>query len=109
MSYTSLLIQTCTTQRYPAGGATDAYGTPAKAWANYLVDEPCRLNANKGREIKVGAEIVVADYRLFVGDVDITEQHRVVIGGLTYEVLLVENYADGTADHHKQCWMRIAR
>ena len=109
MSYTSLLIDTCTTQRYTEG-AQDAYGNPTLAWANYLVDELCRLNANKGRELKVGAEIVVADYRLFIGDVDITEQDRVTLDGANYyEVLLVENFQNSSGDHHKQCWMRIAR
>ena len=65
--------------------------------------------ASTGREIKVGAEIVIADYKLFLSDVDITEQDRVVIGGLTYEVLLVQDYEDHTSSHHKQCWMRISR
>ena len=108
MSYTSLLIDTCTTQRFTEG-AVDAYGNPALTWADYLTDEACRLVASSGREIKVGAEIVVADYKLFLGDVDITEQDRVVIDSLTYEILLVQDYADHTASHHKQVWMRISR
>ena len=109
MSYTSLLIQTCTIQRF-SEGVPDAYGNPVLTWdLTYLEDEACRLTASSGREIKVGAEIVVADYKLFLGDVDITEQDRVVIDSLTYEVLLVQDYADGLSNHHKQCWMRISR
>ena len=108
MSYTSLLIETCTTQRFTEG-VIDDYGNPTKTWADHLTDEPCRLNANRGRELKFGAEIVVADYELFLDDVDITEQDRVVLDGNTYEVLLVEEYADSLGDHHKQVWMRIAR
>ena len=108
MSYTSLLIQNCTTQRFTEGAADD-YGNPALTWADYLTDEACRLVAAPGTELKVGAEMVIADYKLFLGDVDITEQDRVVIGTLTYEVLLVQNYADSTASHHKQCWLRISR
>jgi len=109
MSYLSLLIDVCTVRRYPAGGVQDDYGNPAEAWAVHLPDEPCRLNAGVGRELKIGAELVIADYKLFVQDVDITEQDRVIISGNTYEVLLVENYQHSTADHHKQCWLRITR
>ena len=109
MSYTSLLVDTCTIQRF-SEGAADAYGNPALTWdLTYLEDEACRLTASSGREIKVGAEIVVADYKLFLGDVDITERDRVVIGGLTYEILLVQDYSDGIESHHKQIWMRISR
>ncbi len=108
MSYTSLLIQNCKVQRFSEGIA-DSYGNPTLTWADHLVDEACRLVAAPGKELKVGAEIVVADYKLFVGDIDITEQDRIVIGALTYEVLLVQNYADDTAYHHKQCWLRISR
>ena len=108
MSYDSLLIHTCTTQRFTEGAA-DSYGNPILTWANELVAEPCRLTTAKGQEIKVGAELVVADYRLFIGDVDITEQDRVIISTLTYEVLLVEGYSDDSTSHHKQVWLRIAR
>jgi len=107
MSYDSLLIDTCTIQRFTEGVA-DAYGNPDLTWTDHLV-ESCRLTSSSGREIKVGAELVIADYKLFLGDVDITEQDRVIIGTLTYEVLLVQNYNDSIKDHHKQCWMRISR
>jgi len=109
MSYLSLLIDTCTVWRYPAGGVQDDYGLPAEAWAVHLPDEPCRLNAGVGRELKIGAELVIADYKLFVLDIDITEQDRVVILGNTYEVLLVEPYQNSLTGHHKQCWLRITR
>lgn len=108
MSYTSLLIHTCTTQRFTEGAA-DGYGNPILTWADNLTDIACRLTTAKGRELKVGAELVVADYKLFVLDVDITEQDRIVIDSLTYEVLLIEEYSDDSAEHHKQCWLRISR
>ena len=108
MTYTSLLIETCTVQRYTEG-AEDAYGKPARTWADNLTDQACRLVAMPGTELKIGVEIVVADYKLFVQDIDITEQDRVVIDSLTYEVLLIQTYADGISDHHKQVWMRISR
>ncbi len=108
MSYTSLLIDTCTIQRFTEGVA-DAYGNPTLVWADHLVDESCRLTTAKGRELKIGAEIVVADYKLFVESIDITEQDRVVLDGNTYEILLVEDYADDSSNHHKQIWLRISR
>jgi len=107
MSFAGLLIHTCTIQRFTEG-APDAYGNPALAWADHLTED-CRLAESSGREIKVGAELVIADYKLFVESIDITEQDRVVIDGLTYEILLVQDYSDNAASHHKQCWMRISR
>ena len=108
MSYASLLIQRCFVWR-SAEGPKDNYGNPTLIWAVHLKNIPCRLVASSGREIKVGAELVIADYKLFLGDVDITEQDSVVLNELTYEVLLVQNYADSSDDHHKQCWLRISR
>ncbi len=108
MSYTTLLIDTCTTQRF-SEGAADSYGNPTLTWADELADQACRLETQPGTELKVGAEIVVADYKLFVQDIDIVEQDRVIIGGLTYEVLLVQDYSNGLGIHHKQVWLRISR
>ena len=107
MSYTSLLIDTCTVRRYTEG-VVDDYGTPAKDWDDH-VDEDCRLEAGAGIELTIGAELVIADYRLFLGDVDITEQDRVIIGTITYEVLLVADKQDGIDSHHKECLMRVTR
>ncbi len=108
MAFEDLLIHTCTTQRFTEGDP-DSYGNPVLTWADYLTDQVCRLTTAKGREIKVGAELVVADYKLFVGDIDIVEQDRVVIDTLTYEVLLVEEFANFSTDHHRQVWLRISR
>jgi len=107
MSFADLLIHTCTIRRYTEG-AVDAYGNPVKTWADYLVDQPCRLTSSSGREVTYDTQVVIADYRLFIAAVDITERDRVVISGKTYEVLLVEGYSD-SAMHHLQCWMRIVR
>jgi hypothetical protein len=65
--------------------------------------------ATKGREILIGAEVVIADYTLFIDDIDITEQDRVIIGSVTYEVLLVGTRQDSTSGHHKECFMRTVR
>jgi len=99
--YDDLLISTCIVRRYTEG-AQDAYGTPVKTWANYLISEPCRLMITGGREIKVGAEIVLSNHRLYLQDIDITERDRVIIGTVTFEVILVSDRQDATANHHKE-------
>ena len=108
MTFADLLINTCTTQRYTAGAA-DGYGQPAKTWTDHLASEPCRLVAGAGKELKIGAEVVIADYKLFLGDVDIIEQDKVIIDSVEYEVLLVADRQDGTGSHHKECFMRTVR
>ncbi len=117
MSYISLLVNTATVWRYPAGGAIDDYGVPAKVFAAVatLIDIACRIQSAKGREVLVGAEVVIADYKLFLGDVGLSEQDKVyVLWGTTpawyeYEILMVEDKQDGISSHHKECWLRIVR
>jgi len=110
VSYTTLLINTCTVQRFTESLPPDAYGNPVLTWdLTYLENVPCRLTTSSGREIKVGAELVIADYKLFLNDVDITEQDKIVISGITYEVLLVADKQDGIGSHHKECFMRATR
>ena len=109
MSFTSLLINTCTVRRFTAG-AIDAYGNPTKTWADHLVDEPCRWSTPKNIEIKVGAEVVLADLQMFFAkDTDITEQDRVVLGTATYEVLSAADRQNGMANHHVEVFLRTVR
>ena len=110
MAYLDLLVDTCTVQRNTPG-AVGGYGTRADSWADVasLTDIDCRLMATTGREVKIGAEVVIADYKLFLDDVDITEQDRVVIDSITYEVLLVSTRQDWVGNHHKECLMRTVR
>ena len=106
MSFASLLINTCTTQRF-IPGAIDDYGNPSKNWVDFYINEPCRLDTAGGREVQVGAEVVIADALLFIGGtVDITEQDKVVMGTVTYEILLAELVQDGVGSHHKECLLR---
>ena len=109
MSYATLLINTCTVRRYPAGGAQDAYGNPAKTWADHLPNIPCRWSTPSNREVKVGAEVVLADLQLFLLDVDVTAQDRVVLNGLTYEILSAAQRQDGVASHHVECFIRVVK
>ena len=109
MSFEDLLVNSCTVRRNTPGVA-DEYGNPTASWADHLVDKPCRLMAGSGREVKIGAEVVIADYKLFIGDVAITEQDRVIVdAGATYEVLLVASKQDSIASHHKECFLRVTR
>ncbi len=125
MSFASLLIDECTVRRFTPG-APDDYGRPVKAWHDVLVDEPCRLASAGGREIQVGAEVVVADYKLFIEDEDVTEQDRIefvetipafpippfpplVTITTSYEVLLVERRKDSVTGHHKECLLKAVR
>jgi len=114
LSFTSLLIDTCTILE-DTGTVQDNYGTITPDWTPVtdLEDISCRLTTGSGREITIGAEVVIADYKLFLEDklgaVVVTEQNRVRIAGLDYEVLLVANRQDGVGSHHKQLWLRIVR
>lgn len=108
MSFDSLLINTCTVKRFNPTG-TDDYGNPTGSWDDHLPDQACRLMATNGREIVIGAEVVIADYKLFINDVDITEQDRVELDSITYEVLLVAPRQDETEEHHLECYLRVVR
>lgn len=108
MAFADLLINTCTIRRYTDIGMDD-YGNPIKDWTDHLPNQACRLMVGAGREVKVGAEVVIADYKLFVRDILITEQDRVIIDDVTYEVLLVSPRQDATEKHHKVCHMRTVR
>ena len=102
---------------YIATASFDDYGNPEVVWAlaTGLSDEPCRLMATKGIELQIGAEVVVADYKLFLGDVTIYEQDRVWVyagtikGWALYEILQVNDIQDGTDSHHKECYVRTVR
>lgn len=108
MAFADLLINTCTVRRYTDAG-TDAYGNPIEDWGDHLTNLACRLMAGAGREVTIGAEVVIADYKLFIQNVDITEQDRVIVDEVTYEVLLVAPRQDGIGRHHKACYMRAVR
>ena len=102
---------------YVASLTTDDYGNPVVVWvpATGLGDEPCRLMATKGIELTIGAEVVVANYKLFLGDVTITEQDRIWVyagtikGWALYEILLVEDKQDSADSHHKECYLKSVR
>ena len=110
MSFACLLIHTCDISSF-AEGDPDDYGTPVKTWTVIYPDQACRLMATTGREIKVGAEVVISDWKLFVGkSVVVTERDRisdirlasteVALDSSTFEILLVQPKSDGHSGHH---------
>lgn len=63
-----------------AGGTTDDWGNPsADAWADYLIDLPCRAWTNAAKEpVDDTTSVVTEDRRLSVAPgADITETDRV--------------------------------
>jgi len=113
LSFACLLIDVCTIQSFTSDEVDD-YNVPIKTWGPFLADEPCRLVSASGmgignREVKVGAEVVIADYTLFTADVGITEQMRVIVNSITYEVLSAMVASDGIATHHQECLLRTTR
>ena len=108
MTFDSLLINECDIQEFTETG-TDDYGRPTGNWTPTYENEPCRHVSGKGREIKVGQEVVIIYDELFLGDVEITEQDRVVIDTVTYQVLSVLFRQDGFGAHHKHCFLEIVK
>jgi len=110
MSFDGLLIHTCDIGAL-AQGVLDSYGTPAETWPLSYTDKECRLMSTTGREIKVGAKVMISDWKIFLPlDVLIDEQDRisnikirvsgVVLDASTYEILLVQSRSDSASMHH---------
>ena len=110
MSFSSLLIHTCDIGRL-SQGAVDNYGAKAKTWPITYASEPCRLASTGGREVKVGAEVMISDWKLFVDNsVVVTEQDRVsnillastggIVNSSIFEILLVQPRSNGIGEHH---------
>ena len=117
MSFSTLLIHTCDIGLL-AQGAQDEYGNPAETWdTSTYPNEACRLMSTGGREVKIGVEVVVSEWKLFVDNlVLVNEQDRVsdirlastgsVIDSSTYEIILVLPKANGVGQHHKELFLR---
>jgi hypothetical protein len=110
MSFDSLLINTGTVKRYTTGAAND-YGRSTKTWADHLVNQKCRLMEMSGpeAEIRIGAEVVIAGYKVFCKNIDVIESDRWVIDGVTYEILKVNFHQDSATKHHKECYVRTVK
>jgi len=113
MSFLDLLIDTCTIQRNDLAGTTNNYGYPDPDWNDEHTDAACRIVTGGGKEVKVGAEVGVADYKLFLADIDVTEQDRVQmdVDGLTetFQILMVMRRSNGVGTHHRELLLKTVR
>lgn len=108
MSFDSLLVNECDILRFTEG-AQDAYGNPVKTWNVLHDDEPCRSSEPKNNEIKVGVEVLVYDLDLFLDDIDVTVQDRVLLSAEIYEILGVKLRQDAVGTHHKELALRTVK
>lgn len=108
MTFSSLLINECDIQRARVTD-TDNYGQPVITWETIHDNEPCRYVSGKGTEIKVGQAVVIIYDELFIGDIDVTEQDRVILDELTYQIISVIPRQDGIGMHHKHCFLEIVK
>ena len=115
MTFDSLLINECDIQEFTVAPAPDDYGQPVKTWQikdvdGVLYDDiPCRYVSGKGREVKVGQEVVIIYDEMYVGDITVTEQDRVIFDELTYQIVSVIPRQDGISGHHKHLFLEIVK
>lgn len=99
MSFTDLLIQTCTIEQKSL--STSGY-EQIEDWAELATDVPCRKDtANNVKREDQGFEVNVDDDLFFFNpDVDISKGNRILIDSEYYEVLKVNKVLDSKAVHH---------
>jgi len=105
MTYQTLLIQNCDIERYSVIGEDDA-GWPLQTWTTLHPSIPCRLVFGKGTEIKVGQEVYIVHNELFLEDVDVTTQDRVLLEGDYWNIVDVGHYSDAIGPHHKKLFVQ---
>jgi len=106
MSFTSLLIDTCDVERFTESSRDD-FNQPVGTWSKLHDDQACRLMSTHGIEIKKDTEVVISDWKLFIADVDVTEQDRILLDGSYYNILLVKPMQDSSGGHHKELMLQL--
>ncbi len=113
MSFDSLMIHTCDIGILNQA-AKDDYGTPAKTWPVAAYEGvSCRFVSTGGREVRVGAKVMISDWKLFVDNsVSVDVQDRVsnirlastdgIVDDSTFEIILVQMRSNGIGEHHKE-------
>lgn len=113
MSFDSLMKDKFISQRRSLTGY-DAYGIPIYSYQDWLIDQPCLLQARRGQNTEITdihGSVVVTGFRLYCRICDITEADHIAVtngaGGPTYgaltrsfEILSVEQAAG--QHHHLQ-------
>ncbi len=116
MTFDALLIHTCDIGALTQG-AQDDYGTPAATYPLSYETQECRLMPTAAKDIKVGADVVVSDWTLFLpSDVTVDEQDRIsnillrsdgsAVDSSTFEILQVKPRNDGSVLHHQELMLR---
>ncbi|KKK83173.1 hypothetical protein LCGC14_2796040 [marine sediment metagenome] len=116
MSFDGLLIHTCDIGALTQGVA-DAYNQPANTWPLAYTTQECRIMPTSGEEIKIGAQVMISDWALFLpDDVTIDEQDRVsnillrsdgsAVDSSTFEVLHVKPRNNSLTLHHQQVLLK---
>jgi hypothetical protein len=109
MSFQSLLYQRASILRNTASGK-DTHGAPNETWTAVYTSVPCRLANSRGKEVLVKDQNVIEDNVLFMGaSADVTERDKILLDGVTYEILFVDAPRNATAIHHKQLSLRTVR
>jgi hypothetical protein len=89
--FDSLLTSLATIYR-TTGGTPNKYNVPNQGLTEILSDVPCRISTlAAGQEFKVGKELAIATYKIFMRqqDVAVTEKHTIRIEGRTFNPLSV--------------------
>ena len=100
MSYTGLLNDTCDIEDFTS--VADAHNQPTKTWATKHGATPCRMTSTKGDEIHIRLQVMVSYWKLFIENIAVTEQDRVLFGGDYYNILLVQPCIGYAATHHME-------
>lgn len=103
MSFDSLLNTTCTIQSRTI--AQDTAGQEIETWADAVTSVACRLDP-LGQERKEVPAVIwqEATNKLFLrnpSSVTLSvKTHRIVVGGISYEILWIPKYNNSTEVHH---------
>lgn len=101
-TFLTFLTATCNVRRMTPGAVNSGTGLPAETWANLATGVLCRFVKRRGREPLTERQRVVVREQLCMLPIgtDVLEGDVIVSGGLTYDVILVEDAAG--AAHHKE-------
>lgn len=106
MSFSSLLIQTCTIQQKTISQVTYEKSI---AWSNVSTNVPCRKEA--GQSVKINDSEFRSntddDIFFFNSDVIIIRGNRILLGGEYYDVIKVNEVLDSVGIHHIEAVARI--
>lgn len=106
MSFESLMNKTATVRAKSV--ASDSRGGQIAAWANLETSVLCALQPLSDKEIIEDRNLTIGMYRAFFpASSAVTEEHRVIIDSITYEV---KSVADGGGrGHHKELLLKTVK